>query len=159
VSHRGHRGRRRESREDDIQSKRCKILTGFHRKSYIVARRSVIARTQLISPMSLDMVKARFEWLVYNEPESHLDALVECIAAACRGAGPECAAAPSIASGHQSDTQRRQLFAIARRADQRSEFRWSKAHVRRSCAHHVYSDTILKHRAMIPQKFTQANGL
>jgi len=32
---------------------------------------------QLISPMSLDMVKARFEWLVYNEPESHLDALVE----------------------------------------------------------------------------------
>ena len=32
---------------------------------------------QLMSPMSLDMVKARFEWLVYNEPESHLDALVE----------------------------------------------------------------------------------
>jgi hypothetical protein len=32
---------------------------------------------QLISPMPLDMVKARFEWLVYNEPESHLDALVE----------------------------------------------------------------------------------
>ena len=31
---------------------------------------------QLVSPMSLDMVKARFEWLVYNEPESHLDALV-----------------------------------------------------------------------------------
>ena len=30
---------------------------------------------QLMSPMSLDMVKARFEWLVYNEPESHLDAL------------------------------------------------------------------------------------
>jgi hypothetical protein len=28
---------------------------------------------QLMSPMSLDMVKARFEWLVYNEPESHLD--------------------------------------------------------------------------------------
>jgi C-methyltransferase-like protein/methyltransferase family protein/putative zinc binding protein len=32
---------------------------------------------QLISPMSPDMVKARFEWLVYNEPESHLDDLVE----------------------------------------------------------------------------------
>ena len=32
---------------------------------------------QLMSPMALDMVKARFEWLVYNEPESHLDALVE----------------------------------------------------------------------------------
>jgi SAM-dependent methyltransferase len=32
---------------------------------------------QLISSMPPDTVKARFEWLVYNEPENHLDALVD----------------------------------------------------------------------------------
>ncbi len=31
---------------------------------------------QLINPMSPAMVKSRFEWLTYNEPESHLDDLV-----------------------------------------------------------------------------------
>lgn len=31
---------------------------------------------QLINPMSPSMVKSRFEWLTYNEPESHLDDLV-----------------------------------------------------------------------------------
>jgi SAM-dependent methyltransferase len=32
---------------------------------------------QLISPMAPDMVKPRFEWLIYNEPENHLDTVVE----------------------------------------------------------------------------------
>lgn len=42
-----------------------------------IAQCDACGLVQLMSPMSLDMVKARFEWLVYNEPESHLDALVE----------------------------------------------------------------------------------
>ncbi|MGH6804762.1 MAG: class I SAM-dependent methyltransferase, partial [Methyloceanibacter sp.] len=32
---------------------------------------------QLINPMPAEMVKSRFEWLTYNEPEGHLDSLVE----------------------------------------------------------------------------------
>ena len=43
---------------------------------------------QLISPMSPDMVKGRFEWLVYNEPEGHLDALVGRVSR-LPDAGPE----------------------------------------------------------------------
>ena len=32
---------------------------------------------QLIAPMSPAMAKTRYAWLTYNEPEGHLDGLVE----------------------------------------------------------------------------------
>ena len=35
------------------------------------------ALIQLQDPMPPAMVKSRFDWLTYNEPESHLDGLVE----------------------------------------------------------------------------------
>jgi SAM-dependent methyltransferase len=43
---------------------------------------------QLIDPMAPAMVKSRFEWLTYNEPEGHLDDLVSRL---CRlpGLGPD----------------------------------------------------------------------
>ena len=39
------------------------------------------ALVQLIDPMPVDMVRSRFSWLAYNEPEGHLDAMVEVLAA------------------------------------------------------------------------------
>jgi SAM-dependent methyltransferase len=36
---------------------------------------AVCALCQLVDPMSAGMVKSRFEWLTYNEPEGHLDSL------------------------------------------------------------------------------------
>jgi hypothetical protein len=35
---------------------------------------------QLADPMPVDMVRSRFEWLTYNEPEGHLDRLVDRLA-------------------------------------------------------------------------------
>src|SRR5262245_2219314 len=35
---------------------------------------------QLIEPMPVEMVRSRFEWLTYSEPEGHLDQLVERLA-------------------------------------------------------------------------------
>ena len=32
---------------------------------------------QLIDPMPIEMVRSRFSWIRYNEPEFHLDDLVE----------------------------------------------------------------------------------
>jgi hypothetical protein len=32
---------------------------------------------QLVGPMSADMVRSRYEWITYNEPEGHLDQMVE----------------------------------------------------------------------------------
>jgi hypothetical protein len=37
------------------------------------------ALVQLIDPMPLEMVRSRFSWLTYNEPEGHLDALVHTL--------------------------------------------------------------------------------
>ncbi len=34
---------------------------------------------QLIDPMSVDLVRSRFAWITYNEPEGHLDSLVESL--------------------------------------------------------------------------------
>ena len=36
---------------------------------------------QLFNPMPLDVVRSHFEWISYNEPEGHLDDLVEILAA------------------------------------------------------------------------------
>jgi hypothetical protein len=36
---------------------------------------------QLIAPMPPSMAKTRYAWLTYNEPEGHLDGLVECLRA------------------------------------------------------------------------------
>ena len=36
---------------------------------------------QLINPMPPDMVRSHFDWITYNEPEGHLDDLVETLAA------------------------------------------------------------------------------
>ena len=36
---------------------------------------------QLFNPMPADVVRSRFEWISYNEPEGHLDDLVETLAA------------------------------------------------------------------------------
>ena len=36
---------------------------------------------QLFNPMPPDVVRSRFEWISYNEPEGHLDDLVEILAA------------------------------------------------------------------------------
>jgi len=38
------------------------------------------ALLQLIDPMPVDMVRSRFPWLTYNEPEGHLDALIARLA-------------------------------------------------------------------------------
>jgi len=38
---------------------------------------SVCALVQLIDPMPVEMVRSRFAWLRYNEPEGHLDALTQ----------------------------------------------------------------------------------
>ena len=35
---------------------------------------------QLLNPMAPDLVRSRFEWISYNEPEGHLDDLVEILA-------------------------------------------------------------------------------
>ena len=37
----------------------------------------VCGLVQLVDPMSPAMVRSRFSWMIYNEPEGHLDALVE----------------------------------------------------------------------------------
>jgi SAM-dependent methyltransferase len=33
----------------------------------------------LLDPMAIDLVRSRHEWITYNEPEGHLDNLVECL--------------------------------------------------------------------------------
>jgi hypothetical protein len=48
----------------------------FERHPLSIGQCGACGLIQLISPMPADMVKPRFEWLVYNEPEGHLDALV-----------------------------------------------------------------------------------
>ncbi len=60
----------------------------FDRHPLSIGQCGACGLIQLISPMPADMVKPRFEWFVYNEPESHLDALVER-ATKLPGVGPE----------------------------------------------------------------------
>jgi hypothetical protein len=47
---------------------------------------------QLVDPMPVEMVRSRFAWLRYNEPEGHLDALTERLAQ-LPGLGRDCAVA------------------------------------------------------------------
>src|SRR5438132_6475176 len=35
---------------------------------------------QLLSPMAIEMVRSRHAWITYNEPEGHLDRLVDVVA-------------------------------------------------------------------------------
>ena len=50
------------------------------RHPLVLGQCQACALLQLIRPMPLEMVKSRFEWLTYNEPEGHLDRLVERLA-------------------------------------------------------------------------------
>jgi SAM-dependent methyltransferase len=45
-----------------------------------VAQCECCGLVQLADPMPVDMVRSRFEWLTYNEPEGHLDRLVDRLA-------------------------------------------------------------------------------
>src|SRR4051794_21036540 len=42
-----------------------------------VGQCTACALLQLVDPMPAQMVRSRFPWLTYNEPEGHLDALTE----------------------------------------------------------------------------------
>lgn len=47
------------------------------RHTLVLGQCKFCAHLQLIDPMPLEMVRTRFDWLVYNEPEGHLDQVVE----------------------------------------------------------------------------------
>lgn len=49
---------------------------GQEAHSLIIGQCQSCALIQLLDPMSPAMVKSRFDWLTYNEPEGHLDGLV-----------------------------------------------------------------------------------
>ena len=54
--------------------------TSEARHPLVLGQCQACALLQLIRPMPLEMVKSRFEWLTYNEPERHLDRLVARLA-------------------------------------------------------------------------------
>jgi SAM-dependent methyltransferase len=47
------------------------------RHPLVLGQCATCALLQLVRPMPVEMVKPRFDWLTYNEPEGHLDRLVE----------------------------------------------------------------------------------
>ena len=50
------------------------------RHPLVLGQCQACALLQLIRPMPVEMVRSRFEWLTYNEPEGHLDQLVDRLA-------------------------------------------------------------------------------
>jgi C-methyltransferase-like protein/methyltransferase family protein/putative zinc binding protein len=60
--------------------------TDLHRLA--MGQCSACGLVQLVDPMPAAMVRSRFPWLTYNEPEGHLDALVERLVR-LPGIGPE----------------------------------------------------------------------
>lgn len=50
------------------------------RHPLLIGQCSACGLVQLVEPMSVDMVASRFDWLTYNEPESHLDRTVDKLA-------------------------------------------------------------------------------
>jgi SAM-dependent methyltransferase len=59
---------------------------------------------QLVDPMPVEMVRSRFEWLTYNEPEGHLDRLVERLRERLAEAGSAVSAATVLGVTYKDDS-------------------------------------------------------
>lgn len=63
------------------------------RHPLVLGRCTECALLQLVRPMPAEMVRARFDWLTYNEPEGHLDRLVDGLV------GLACLSGDSVIAG------------------------------------------------------------